>query len=280
MQSPLLIILLVCGLYLAFKNYANLKRIKQEKSYVALYSDMLKNEEGYDERINAYIAEGHNEEFTNKARIIQIYAALLHNREVADLIGNLDFYSLVYTKDGFDSRKVTMNSDSFIWMIMSMACASQLSMADVVEGLYSKMDKYSEDLDNFVEFQVSKAVYESLMEKNTNGLEFLKDLIAGEYDGYSYDKRLIGIFKRIAAAVLAYAREEIDDFCKDDLHAFAGTLLGEKLLNDLGIYDRFKPYTAEEVAEAGEEVSEGEETAAEESEETAEEKPAEEGSAE
>lgn len=271
MDSLVLVALLLCGIYLAYKNTNNLLRYRKEKAYVTLYSDLLKNVEGAVERIDDYVEKTTDVEYKAKAQVIQLYAALTtDNQRIKECLDKLDYYDILFKGNAFDGHKATANSDSFIWTIMIMARARQLSMPDVVIDVFERLNKYEEDLQYFVEYQAVKGAYECLMEKNGEGVAFLKKLIVGEYEGYRYDKRLIGIYKRMGATMLAYVLEPIDDDYRQDLFSFALTLLGERLMKDLGIYEHFHEEqpaveeaaveeTEEDVTEESEEVSEAKE---------------------
>ena len=253
MDSLVLVALVLCGIYLAYKNTNNLLRYRKEKAYVTLYSDLLKNVEGAVERIDDYVEKTTDAEYKAKAQVIQLYAALTKdNQRIKECLDKLDYYDILFKGNAFDASKAVANSDSFIWTIMIIARARQLSMPDVVIDVYERLAKYEEDLQYFVEYQTVKGAYECLMEKNGEGVGFLKKLIVGDYEGYRYDKRLIGIYKRMGATMLTYVLEPIDDDYRQDLFAFAETLLGKSLMCDLGIFEHFhkeEPAVAEPAEE-------------------------------
>ena len=102
-----------------------------------------------------------------------------------------------------------------------------------------------------------------LLEKNFDGIKFLKTLLSGEYQEYKYDKNLIGIYKKIAASLLAYMAEPLDEGDDDLIKEFTETLIGSRFTKDLEIYDRF--HVEEVKEESSEELySDNEETLAEE----------------
>ena len=103
---------------------------------------------------------------------------------------------------------------------------------------YDKANEYDEILKNRVEYQVFKSTYFVLTNKES--LEFLKSLLAGEYSGYTYDKNLIGIYKKVAACLLAYLKEDLDESDKLLINSFVTTLIGSRFTKDLGIYDEYK----------------------------------------
>ena len=74
---------------------------------------------------------------------------------------------------------------------------------------------------------------------------------------------MIGIYKKIAASLLAYMAEPLDDGDDELIKEFTQTLIGSRFTKDLEIYDRFHVEEVEE--ESSEELySDNEETLAEE----------------
>ena len=152
----------------------------------------------------------------------------------------LNLKEIFYTNGKFNPGKLSMNSDVFIWLYMDMAKARQLSRFDVMNSLIKKLDEVPE-LQNRVEYLLAKAIYNALNENEDGGVEFLNGLLQGNYTELGYDKGLIGLYKRFASSTLAYINEPIDEYYKEDLHAFANTLIGSNYMRDLEIYDKFPP---------------------------------------
>ena len=133
------------------------------------------------------------------------------------------------------------------------------------------MDKFAfrkEELSKFVEYKVMEATAQLYLGENEDWKVFCRNLLAGEYEGYRYEKKLIGFYKRIAQLLLAEGGDELDEMAKDDLTAFAESSVGKMMMNDRGVYTKYAAPKSEEEAE--EEPAE-EEVPAEETEEPAEE---------
>ena len=112
-----------------------------------------------------------------------------------------------------------------------------------------------------------KNVVDALEEKEEKGIPFFKELNYGTYSGLYYDKRLVGMYKRIAAFFLSEAGEELDDFLKEDLSAFAESSVGHLLMSDLGVCEKYHvgpPVEEETPVEETEEAAEALEATAEE----------------
>ena len=112
-------------------------------------------------------------------------------------------------------------------------------MIDVMYNLYNKVSVYENKLNDIVEYKVFKATYESLLEKGFEGIDFLKDLLAGNYSNYSYDKQLIGVYKKMAAAILVYTGEPLSEGDDALLKDFVYTQVGNRFMKDLSIIDKY-----------------------------------------
>ena len=138
-----------------------------------------------------------------------------------------------------------MSSDIFVWIYLVLARARKLSKFDVLNGVYDKFIELDQ-MNNRVEYQLTKAIYNALCEKEAAGVEFLSSLLDGGFASYEYEKSLIGLFKRFAAATLAYSGEPMEDYYKEDLHGFAATQIGKAYMNDLEIFEKYLPKTETE----------------------------------
>ena len=101
-------------------------------------------------------------------------------------------------------------------------------------------------LDQRLEVKETRAILDALYETGDGGAAFLNDILEGNYIEYEYDKSLISLFKRFAAATLAYASEPIEEYYQEELRDFAGTLIGENYMNNLDIIEKYPPHVKEE----------------------------------
>ena len=266
------VILIGLGLILIFvllKNRDLSKRVKYNKAYVALFNEIVKEENDHALKdVNNYIASTDSIEFQNKGRIFKLFIELDQEIEYEQTLEQLDFKPLFYDGDKLKTDKIFYNSDSFVWVIATMARARKHHKQDVLDAVMAKLEVFDDILKHFVEYNVAKSAYKMFTEKDDRGVEFLKDLIEGNYAKLQYDKHLIGIYKKIAIALLAYGHEELDDGEKDDLRMLASSLVGAIITKDLDLYDEYGPVVTEE---ANAEVIECEETLEENTEEVKEE---------
>ena len=194
--------------YVMYRNFTLISRYRHNKEYIECYKEMLQGTDTAYERINAYIENEKAEEFKNKGRILKLYEQMDMNEDLSGTLNDLDLRA-IFLKNG---KKIA--------------------------GL--------PELENRVEYQLTKAIYNALCEKEDAGVGFLSSLLDGTYAGYEYEKNLIGLFKRFASSTLAYSGEPMEDYYKEDLHSFAATQIGKTYMKDLEIYDKYPPREKEE----------------------------------
>lgn len=216
------------------------KRIKLNKNYVNTFNTIFKedNENAYQD-IARYVDEVDNIEFKNKGRIFKLFFELKEGYNYENTLTELDFKELFYEKDKVDNQKIGYNSDTFVWLVVLLAKAYKCEKMDVIDALMDKMQVHEEILKNRVEYQLCLSTAKSLKKEDDLGIEFLKKLIEGEYADYQYDTRLIGIYKKIATALLAFDSQELDDYEKNDVKLLCNSLVGTFILQDLGLFEEY-----------------------------------------
>ena len=274
-----MLVMMFLVMAMLFSNMRKAKAMRRDERYIATYTAVLRDEENAVSELEAYIAEETDAELLNKSLIVKIYTDILSGKDPRETIERLDLAPVFLVKGEYMPEKVQRNSDAFVWLLLDLSKARSASMIDVMERLYEKISAYEDKLGGHVEYQVLKATYNALLEKDLDGIRFLNKLLSGEYADYTYDKSLVGVFKKVAAAILIYTGEPINEEDEVLLNSFVQTQVGNKFLTNLGIADRYitkeeKP--AEEIAvdegaeETADEEAPVEETAAEAEEEKTE----------
>ncbi len=234
-------VLLALLAYVMYRNVSLFSRYKHNKEYIECYKEMLGNMDGAYDHVCAYIDNEKSLEYKNKGLVLKLYQQLGRGEDCADTLEQLDLKQIFYRKDKYSRQQLMMNTDIFVWLYLDMARARKLSKFDVLNALYEKLQELDQ-MEHRVEYQTCKAIYNALCEKEDAGVEFLSSLLDGGFAAnYEYDKNLIGLFKRFAAATLAYSGEPMEDYYKEDLHVFASTQIGRNYMDDLEIYEKYLP---------------------------------------
>ena len=265
MDLIFLVILIVLTISMFSKNFKKAGQYRKDKTYIDIYTKILKNEEGAYDELVSYLGTETDACLKAKSNLIKIYVDLdKHPENVDSDIDEIDFmHDIFFEGENFVKEKIILNSEVFIWLILILSKARTNTMIDAMNHINDKVSAYDEEMKDYVEYEVYKSAYLSLLEKNLDGIKFLKTLLSGEYQEYKYDKNLIGIYKKIAASLLAYMAEPLDEGDDDLIKEFTETLIGSRFTKDLEIYDRF--HVEEVKEESSEELySDNEETLAEE----------------
>ena len=265
MDLIFLVILIALTISMFSKNFKKAGQYRKDKTYIDIYTKILKNEEGAYDELVSYLGSETDTCLKAKSNLIKTYVDLdKHSENVDSDIDEIDFmHDIFFDGENFSKEKIILNSEVFIWLILILSKARANTMIDVMNHINDKVSAYDEEMKDYVEYQVYKSAYLSLLEKNFDGIKFLKTLLSGEYQEYKYDKNLIGIYKKIAASLLAYMAEPLDEGDDDLIKEFTETLIGSRFTKDLEIYDRF--HVEEVKEESSEELySDNEETLAEE----------------
>ena len=234
--------------YVMYRNVTMIARFRHNKEYIECYKEMLAQTDTAYDRICRYIENEKSAESKNKGRVLKVYEQMDRDEDMSATLEELDLKEIFYKKGKYSRQMLMMNSDIFIWFYMDMAKARRLSKFDVLNGLYDKFNEL-EGMDHRVEYQLTKAIYNALCEKEDAGVEFLSSLLDGGFAQYEYEKNLIGLFKRFASSTLAYSGEPMDEYYKNDLHSFSATQIGKTYMKDLEIYEKYLPKPETEAEE-------------------------------
>ncbi|MBR3227606.1 MAG: hypothetical protein IKF68_03580 [Erysipelotrichaceae bacterium] len=264
MGGYLMYIMMLLVIFMLFSNMRKAKAMRKDERYISCYTAVLRDEEKAAEELEAYVNEETDPELLNKSLIVKVYTDILSGKDPHETIEKIDLSDVFLVKGEYVPEKVSRNSDAFVWLLLDLSKARSESMIDVMDKLYEKISAYEDRLGNHVEYLVLKATYNALLEKDLDGIRFLNKLLTGEYADYVYDKSLVGVFKKVAAAILIYTGEPISEEDEMLLNSFVETQVGHKFLTNLGIADKYmkKEEAVEETVTEEEEIKEtAEETA-------------------
>lgn len=243
--------------FISYKNFALIIRYKHNKEYIESYRSVLNDSENAHNIITNYIENEKSLEYKNRAKIIKLYCELNKGLEYIETLNSIDLKPIYFKSNKYDNKLVNLNSDSFVFIIMSIAKAFEHGKNDVIDILSKKLQAIPE-LENRLEYQETKAFSNCLI--GSGGIDFMKGMLEGSYIDYMYEKRLIGLYKRIATSTLAYKKQQLDDYYKNDLHKFSSTKIGESILKSLGIYNSYLPLENDNAASDAEKVYDEAET--------------------
>ncbi len=239
MNALFLIILVVITIFMTANNFKRMKQYRKDKTYIELYTKVLKNTDGSYDELVTYIDGEQDTCLKAKSKLIKLYEDIKLNNNVDGLLEEDFVKDIFYVNDVFSKEKATLNSEVFIWYILILSRCRTLSLIDVMDKLYEKVNEHQSDLSCLVEYQCFMSAYEVLLEKGNDGLVFLKKLLSGDYTEYSYDKNLVGIYKKVAACLLSYAGEIVEESDELLIKDFTTTLIGNSFTKDLDIYDKY-----------------------------------------
>jgi len=234
--------------YIIISNFSLIKRYKQNKTYIASYQEVLYNKENSYDNISNFIENEKSLEFKNKGRVIKLYSELCNGLDYSETLNLIDFKAIFKIKGKYKNNLVNLNSDSFVFVILVMIKAYVLKKKDISKVLIDKLNEVSE-LQTRLEYQEILALASALNRKDDYGTGFMKNVLEGGYTDYYYEKNMIGLYKRIAASILTFNLESIDEYFKNDLYSFAKPIIGESILKGLGLYEEYKPQIKEESKE-------------------------------
>ena len=238
----LYVVLIALVIALTVRNVLQVKNIKNEGAFVKVYTKVLKKEFNAYEEIQKYVADEKNEALKNKARVLLIYEMMLNDETPTKVIDDINFESLFTIKGIYNAKVANNNGDVFLWLALVFAKARNLSMFDVIEGLTKKVNIYEKHLTNQLEYHLFRGICSAINERNDEDAAFLKKLLDGDYVDMTYEQKLIGLYKRIAACYLVFLGDTVEEYFENDLHKFASTLIGGCLMNDLEIIKKYPPY--------------------------------------
>lgn len=237
MDYLMFVVLIAILAVIIFKNFTLFLRAKFNRKYIALYRKMLTNPlKSYDE-IVAFLKEEKNEEYRTKIAILKMECELLLSKDYKETFEIIDYSNLFETKNKIDHKKININSESFIFILMTMFKLKECNDYITLEDIKNKM-KQTSGIEERLEYAMVENTCEYL-KGDKNKVSFYNKLLEGNYTEYRYDKQMVGLFKRFSQSILAYDGQNVEDY-EYELQQFAKSTVGHTFLEQIGIYDRFK----------------------------------------
>lgn len=237
MDYLMFVILVGILVVIIVKNFTLLMRAKFNKKYIQLYRQMLSNPSEAYQEINAFLSEEKNDEYNAKLLILKMQCELLQSLDYKETFASLD-YSKLFTANGMiDHKKISINSESFVFILMTMFELKEKNDVETIVQIKEKMSSI-EGMDTRLEYAMIENTL-AYLKGDKKAIEFYKQLLEGNYVTYRYDKQMVGLFKRFAQSILAYDGQDVEEY-EYELQAFAKSLVGHTFLNQLGLYEKYK----------------------------------------
>lgn len=245
--NMLYVLLIVIVIALTVRNVLQVRKIRHEGTFVNIYSKVLKRDLNAYEEVKNYVSQEKDEALKNKARLLLIYEMMLNNEDPMDEVEETNLDYLFTIKGIYNPKLAKRNSDVFIWLALVFAKARSTSMFDVIGALTNKINQYEKHFETQLEYHLFRGICSAIAERNDVDSAFLGKLLNGDYVEMTYDQKLIGLYKRIAACYLVYLGDVVDEYFENDLHKFASTSIGRCLMSDLEIIEKYPPMNDDEV---------------------------------
>lgn len=279
-----LILVIVMVIYMVYMNLTLGKKAKKSRQLSQSLANFYDKEQVFKD-LEESIENEPDPLYVTKYRIIEAWAAAYYDNEeiFRDALAQVDVPRLMT-----DGRKMTIgeNEDSFFYLYLAIPNRLYYTgRKDLMAELDAKLAEFSDELENKMFYVLSKEVRKYYNEEGDLGREWYEKVNEGDYEGVTYTKQLIGVYKNICSAMLAaIAKKTGDEKLYQDqvpyLEAFNATNLGSRWLNELNIvlekkkedepdeFDEFdesdetgdpEPDGAADAGEAEEEIDAGEE---------------------
>jgi len=245
MNYMLIAIVFGICLFMSYKNIKNLRKFSHSKGYTKCFNSIISNPDESYQSICEYIEKEDDSIYKNKGLILKLFIEL-EGQDYQKTLDAIDLKPLMYKKDKFESDEFLFNADSLVWLIVCMTKCQKRKLKKELKQIAELVNIYKADIENYVEYQLFNGVYNCLTKTADYGTKFFNDLLNGDYVNYKYDKHLIGLYKRLAAASLLYLDYEVDEYNRQDLAAFSSSMIGYLYMSDLGIIEKVAAKPQEE----------------------------------
>lgn len=238
MEILLFVLMLAILAYVSYRNFKLIGRFSSDRKYIETYRSVLDQEETAYEKVCEYIGTEKSLDLKNKGLLLKLYLELEKDTDYSNTLSLINLKDVFYKNNVFSNNQLSNNVDAFVWINIIMAVARKKSKFEVLNTIMDQLNEI-EELDNRVEYQLSKSIYNCLNEKEDGGVGFMADLLEGNYTNYQYDKKLIALYKRFASSSLAYSGEPMEEYYKVDLADFSKSQIGYVYMNALDIYNKY-----------------------------------------
>jgi|GEM_PF-6741026 len=229
---------LILAIWVTYRNIKLIMKARHLRGYSQVSNALLLQQENADELLNKYLEKERDEAYLNKTRILTIWKDVAKDDVIAE-INKLEPLKFLNERNA-----VAINSDSFVWAIMVMHRMHFKYQDQNLDAFYSRWQDLS-NLENDLEYVFLKYYYQYL--KGNFDKDFFFNINEGNYGTLRHGKHLIGIYKRIAVMISVEEGVKFEEHFVEDLKNFAQSSVGNLLMSDMGILDKY--FTLEQETE-------------------------------
>ncbi len=211
----------------------------------------VNNPDLFFEKINEVLAGNYDELFLQKAYVIKLWGICYTGvyDDWDDTLKHIDIDRFIDHKRG--AATIQYNEDSILYLYLVLPEMLHYSgNEDKKAELTARLEAYRSDLEGQLVLRLHDEFEKFYSNEDDKGQKFFEQLLEGEYEGYSYSKQMIGVYKSMCACDLAKIYEEqgtpekIADN-EDLITSFTGITLGKKWVTDLGLVKYLQDETAD-----------------------------------
>lgn len=235
-MKPIIIILfIILFIYFLYTASKKAKEYNLQKEYSLCYRLTLTNISSATKRLNSSIKkikEINNNEYLTKFYILKLYTDLMNKNDCQSSLDFIDINHLITKNNKLNNEIASRNGDSLYFIIIDMLCAYHQHKENIVEILYQKINIHADFLNKYIEYDLIKAVYNSLTQKEDKGINFYNSLIENDKKS-NYEKEIAQIYKDTAITMKKYLGYYLSQNETEEYNKFKKSLIGSTIIKNI-----------------------------------------------
>ena len=166
---------------------------------------LIEDKDAFLQKAQEEIDASKTNEDKTKFEILKLWGEVYHQEytEFDEIVSSLDLECLL-------ANKKMNNDDSFFYYLL--AIPNLLQADGQIDKIHTMMDKVNtEEYTHRLDYALAVACNAYYENKEDRGQKFFQDLLDGNYEGYTYYNKLIGLYKQIAGTMLVPIYKESND---------------------------------------------------------------------
>lgn len=234
-MKPIIILFIIFFIYFLFIASKKAKEYSLQKEYSLCYRLTLTNVSSAAKRLNSSIKkikEINNSEYLIKFYILKLYTDLMNNCEYQSSLDSIDINCLITKNNKLNNEIASRNGDSLYFIVIGMLCAYHQHKDNIIEILYQKINIHVDFLNKYIEYDLIKAVYNSITQKEDKGINFYNSLIENGKKT-NYEKEIAKIYKNTAITMKNYLGYSLSQNETEEFNKFKKSLIGSTIIKNL-----------------------------------------------